>query len=421
MQEISNILRPIFTQSMGIGGEIKQKPEDFIVSEILENHQILDPRKDVFDLPGKTGLFLHFVLIKRDIDTSAALDWISKLWNIPRDNINLAGSKDKKALTAQRASIWGAKELFESGKIKEINLPTFSTKSLSFRLREIRLGDLWGNAFDITIRDISHSSDVIRETINSVMNEINENGGVLNSYGIQRFGEVRPVTHLVGKELLKGDIKQAIKLYVGKVFENEPTETKEARSVFWENEDIKTALDLFPSHLSIERKMLVNLIKRKKDYKQVFLALPRQFQKLFIHAFQSYLFNRYLKIRYEEYSKNFEEPISGEISKERNIYAPIVGFKTELSGEVEEIYSRLFEVEDVKIEDFQNNFINKIGGKGTFRSITFMPKKFELNEIKQDDLNENQNKARISFEIQKGSYATELLRELMKDNGISST
>jgi len=421
MQEISNILRPTITQSMGIGGNIKQIPEDFIVSEIIENHQILDPRCNEFDLPGKPGLFLHFVLIKKDIDTAAALDWISKLWNIPRDNISVAGSKDKRALTAQRVSIWGAKEPFEEGTIEELNLPTFTTKSLSFRLREIRLGNLWGNAFDITVRNIPHSCDEIRETIDSVITEISNYGGVLNSFGIQRFGKIRPITHLVGKELLKGDIKEAIRLYIGKVFEEEPIKTREARKVFWESEDIKKSLDLFPSYLSIERKLLVNLLKRKKDYKQVFLSLPLQFQKIFIHAFQSYLFNKYLKIRYEEYSKTLDKPISGEKLIEGIIHAPIVGFRSELFGDVEEIYNKLFENEKIRIEDFRNNFINKIGGKGTFRSITFMPNNFNIKEVINDELNENRKKARFSFEIQKGSYATELLRELMKADSFSYT
>ncbi|MCG3227062.1 MAG: tRNA pseudouridine(13) synthase TruD, partial [Candidatus Heimdallarchaeota archaeon] len=115
---------PSIIDSKGVGGKIKQIPEDFIVGEIIEDQQVLDPREDQFKLPGRTGLFLHFVLIKRNLDTSNALDWVSKLWRIQRDNINVAGLKDKRAITAQRVSVWGVKDSFEKGMIKEIDLPT---------------------------------------------------------------------------------------------------------------------------------------------------------------------------------------------------------------------------------------------------------------------------------------------------------
>ena len=418
-QDSSQLLTPFITSSEGIGGRIKQIPEDFIVSEILENNQIIDPRSTGISLPGKTGLFLHSVLVKRDIDTSDALDWIAKLWKVPRNNISIAGSKDKRALTAQRFCVWGLKERFEQGMLNEINLPTIQTKSMCLRLKELRLGDLQGNLFEIKIRNIDKTKEETQLQISDTFNEIKERKGVLNGFGLQRFGDLRPITHLVGEKLIQGNFKEAIKTYIGMFFDNEAEDIKEARKIFWETENCKESLERFPKFLTIERKMLKDLIKQNMNYKKVLMSLPFQFQKLFIHAYQAYLFNKYLTVRWSEFNQNLHEPIDGEKVKENLVYAPIVGRKTTLTGEVKKIYQRIFDKETIKFNDFQNPIVQKLGGKGTFRTISFMPKNLQLRELENDDLNTNKIRATISFDIQKGSYATELLREIMKIQTLS--
>ncbi len=411
----SMFLTSNFTSSKGIGGKIKHLADDFVVGEIIEDHQILDPRSESFNLPGKPGLFLHFVLIKNNIDTSSALDWISKLWKIQRNNFSIAGTKDKKALTAQRVSVWGAKTKFEKKSIRNLSFPTLQTKALCMNLKEIRLGNLWGNYFDIIIRDIDYSKETISERINDILHEVESKGGILNSFGHQRFGDRRPITHIVGKSLLQGNVKEAIRCYIGKVSETEEEETKKARTVFWNSENPDETLQILPSHLRIERKMLNELSRHKNDYLQAFNSLPAQFRKLFIHAYQSYLFNRYLQIRVENYENGLNKQLSGEKKENNRIFIPIVGATTVLNGQTEEIYNTIFEEESISLDDFQKPFIKKIGGKGTFRALGFKPERIEIKEIDDDELNIGRNETRLSFEIMKGSYATEFLREIMKN------
>jgi tRNA pseudouridine13 synthase len=408
-------LTPFITKNEGIGGKIKQRTEDFIVGEIIDNDYILDPRMNNFELPGRKGMFLHFVLVKQDIDTSNALDWIAKLWNVPRNYISIAGLKDKKALTGQRASVWGINKRFEVGKIEEISLPKIKTKSLCLRLNEIRLGDLRGNFFDIIIRDIPFSPEETKKRIESCILEIEKKGGILNSFGSQRFGDIRPITHLVGKEIIKGNLREALRIYVGQVFEEELDETKTARELYWKTEDPKKTLSLLPKHLRIEKKILLSLEKRKNDYHQALGSLPLQFQKLFIHAYQSFLFNRYLTLRHEDYSENLDEPIEGEKQEDNVVYAPLIGGKTQLFKQTKEIYEQIFEEQEINLNDFQHPLIIRMGGKGTLRSISFLPKKTTLLEVSSDEINKMKTKARISFQIQKGSYATVLLREFIKN------
>ncbi len=410
----SELLTPLITESQGTGGEIKHFPEDFIVSEIIDKEHKLDPRVERIELPGKPGLFLHFVLVKRDIDTSDALDWIARLWKIERNDISIAGSKDKRALTAQRVCVWGLKEKFENGVLNSLDLPKIKTHSLCLRLKEIRLGNLWGNAFNIVIRNIDQFQEETRNFVEESLEEISTKGGVLNGFGIQRFGESRPITHQIGRILVQGDFELAIKTYIGKVFESESEEIQEARKIYWETENCTKALDLFPRFLTIERKLLRELIKRRMNYEQVFFSLPPQFRKLFMHAFQAKLFNKYLTLRWNDHSQNLQECIAGETIKNGRIHAPIIGRKTVLSGDVKNIYEEIFSEEEIDIDIFQNQIIQKIGGQGTSRAISFLPNNLQIENVLTDEINDKKTKAEISFNIPKGSYATELLREIMK-------
>ena len=54
-----------------------------------------------------------------------------------------------------------------------------------------------------------------------------------------------------------------------------------------------------------------------------------------------------------------------------------------------------------------------IGGQGTIRAISLLPNNMHENVL-EDETNSTKTKAEISFTIPKGSYATELLREIMK-------
>ncbi len=404
-------LPPRISSTEGVNGQIKTLPRDFVVSEIIENGLVLSPFSNSFNLPGKKGLFLHFVLIKNNIDTERALSWIAKIWKLERNNFSIAGTKDKRAITAQRVSVWGAREKFENGEIKEIDYPTFKTKSLCLRLKDIRLGELWGNHFDISVRNIDKDKTKIKEEVEKTLSIINTNSGVINAFGPQRFGEIRPLTHIIGKFLLQNNVKEAVKWYIGKTFHEEEENTKLAREFYWKTNDPKKSIELFPTHLKNELILLKSLASYSTDYFRAFKHLSLHLQKLFVHAYQAYLFNKYLKIRYNEFSRNFSEPLTGEKTMNGKVAAPIVGYKTELTGETATIYKTIFQEEGIVFDDFNSKIFQKLGGYGSYRTLLFEPRKIKY-EILSDDINNGKNMLNISFSLPKGTYATVFLREI---------
>ena len=58
--------------------------------------------------------------------------------------------------------------------------------------------------------------------------------------------------------------------------------------------------------------------------------------------------------------------------------------------------------------------MREMSSKGTRKEIVLFPKDLKLEEISEDEFNEGKLKARISFYLSKGNYATTVLKELMK-------
>ena len=101
----ASLLVPPITKGKRVDGRIKQLSEDFIVSEKIDDEHILNPRDESYNLPGKKGLFLHFVLVKNNIDTSVALDWIANLWKVNRNDLSIAGTKEKEYYSSRGVTV----------------------------------------------------------------------------------------------------------------------------------------------------------------------------------------------------------------------------------------------------------------------------------------------------------------------------
>ena len=70
------------------------------------------------------------------------------------------------------------------------------------------MGDLNGNRFSLTLRDVEpQDSELIEKTLTC----FNENG-FINYFGMQRFGTLSIPTHVIGIALLNGNWKEAVDL-----------------------------------------------------------------------------------------------------------------------------------------------------------------------------------------------------------------
>ncbi|MBF4468327.1 MAG: tRNA pseudouridine(13) synthase TruD [Methanobrevibacter arboriphilus] len=458
------------TKEKGIGGTIRNRYEDFYVEEIpIENL-----------LPTGEGPNVWIWIEKLGRTTLDVLMDISRDLHISRKRMGFAGMKDKKAITKQWICIsnMDSEEQFEE--VKALNGEIYNTKFLKIvrGQKKLRMGQLEGNKFKILIKDINTDYSSYQEAANIANNIFKklEVSGVPNYFGWQRFGKPRTNTHLVGKALVANDLAEAVRLYIGNPYEEEPEEVKLARKAY-DDGDVEKSLDLMPTGMRYERIMLKELLKEKnklkksstrinssnncinsynninsnnesinsnsidfslndsdfnylndKSYKKAIFALPKPLQRMFVHAYQSYLFNeavtkrvamginKYIEgdiiIDNEEHLIHNESPekLQEMIFKfEADPTSPLYGTKVPFAeGKVGEMEKNILIEENLKKVDFECPKTPKLGSHGLRRKIRF--------KIWDASAKATEDGVLTEFSIDKGSYATAVLREIMKND-----
>ncbi|MBR9682281.1 MAG: tRNA pseudouridine(13) synthase TruD [Candidatus Aenigmarchaeota archaeon] len=371
-----------FTKTLGISGRLRQRIEDFKVEEIP------------IDLP-EGDEYTIFWMEKFNSDTNRALKVISDNLHVGVKRLSVAGTKDKRAVTRQRVSAWK----IPAEELERINLKYIKVSDFSYSSGRLKLGDSKGNAFVIIIRDLDIEKKELEKRIKSLIDEMKD--GVPNYFGVQRFGEVRPITHLVGKAMLKGDFEEAIKIYIANVYPKEPDDAKEARTFLtenWNHDGFKKGLKMFPMRLRYERNVLDYLVKHPVDFVGALRRFPRNIMKMFVNAYQSYIFNEVVQSYIEKGLKT----------------VPLIGFDTTL-GKNDQLIKELLKREEIKLEYFILKSMPELSCTGSERKTLLNVKDLKLIEIGEDEFNEGKLYAKISFALPPGSYATVILKEMMKD------
>jgi tRNA pseudouridine13 synthase len=434
------------TDSPGVGGRLRETPEDFQVREL--------EAVEAEPVDAETGAYPH-VLARvrlRGWDTNDFAGALSDRLGISRERVSWAGTKDKHAVTTQLFSV----SKVDPDALRAIDLDGADLDLVGRTGRPVLFGDLAGNAFEVTVRDPAHPErvDAVTADLRAFADpdaDANDasgdrsNGsdatvGVPNYFGQQRFGSKRPVTHEIGLAIARGDWKGAVLAYVGNPSEREPESTQEARRYAEETEDWEGALDRLPHRLGYERSMVHRLTEgddSPEDFRHALEAVPSNLQTLFVNAAQSYAFNRVLSERLER-GLPFHEPVAGDVvcfadadapdglalpdtdrtqrvteSRLRTVRrhcergrafvtAPLVGTETDLAdGTPGEIERSVLDELGLSPGDFDRP--EEFHSAGTRRAV-----------MVRTDLAIDRDPLSVSFALPKGSYATVVLREYLQ-------
>lgn len=407
------------SKSPGIGGVIRQFPADFVVEEALADgsRAKVKQAKKAVEVAGR-GRYLACVLVKRNWDTILAVGAIARQLGMSAENIHVAGLKDAKAITAQHISIGRVTpEQVSRIKIRDINLYPFR-----FVNEKIYSGLLLGNYFHIMIKSVKHSPSVIETRIENIWNELSNLGGIPNFFGHQRFGTVRPITHMVGKHIVRGQWDDATLTFLAKSSEHEHLKSKKARQQLGDTRDFRAALHDFPRQLKYEHFMLGHLAKHPNDFVGAFRRLPIILCKLFVQAYQSFLFNKFLSARIEHempLNQALEEDYTLKVNNTTRVALPLVGPKQSISaGRQGDIEKEILENEKLKPNDFHVPQMPRISAPGRLRTVLAPIDSFSVEKATGDQSNRSKRKIRVGFMLPSGSYATVVLREFMKPQNL---
>lgn len=427
------------TDFPGIDGRLKIRFEDFVVEEISADQTALDVQdwSESTETPqiaaGESNRFVTFTVQKMGLSTMDVANIIAATLKISRTHVTYAGLKDKRAITAQSMSV--PSKSVES--LLTMELSRIEIRNVHYTRHPVHIGDLWGNRFTILIKDITSDCDSALEAAGQLRERT-----LLNYFGVQRFGVTRPNTHLVGKALVKRDFEDAVRAMLSTTSDYESEELTNVRLQLSESlAPTEKMIETFPEDMGYEKAVMRELMKHPGDFERAITKVPPRVLTLQAHAFQSYLFNRILSRRVRmglsvdspdvgDFLIKLDETHSGRDtwlyvtetsleerqgqveSGEYGLALPIPGYSTRLpSVKQSELVKQVLKDEDIRLVDFRNPKMRPLDSPGGFH----------LASIKLPDLDVSCSDGGLlaRFSLRKGSYATIVMREIMKNHPIN--
>ena len=391
----------------GIGGIIKESPDDFLVEEIP------------LYLPSGAGEHTYVVIEKRGITTLEAIRRIARALNVADRDMGYAGMKDAVGVTRQTLSIPRvAPELCSALEIPGLRVLTSHRHG-----NKLKVGHLAGNRFRIRVRDVAEDARQRAEATLAVLAA----RGVPNYFGIQRYGALGN-SHLIGRAMVRGDWRGAFDAVIG-----DPAGVRDDRwrtaIEAYQRGDLEESIRTFPGHCRTERDILQRLAKRPDSFEKAFYAIQPRLKKLYLSAYQSSLFDRLLEQRLlGEQGAGFDRVITGDLAikhdngacflvTDGDLEAPrAAAFEISPSGPMfgcrmrfpegtpRELEEALLKAENLAPENF--NLAGGLAMDGERRPLR-VPLVDPEAERDGDGL-------MLSFALPRGSYATAVLREIMK-------
>ncbi|KAK4106689.1 pseudouridine synthase [Parathielavia hyrcaniae] len=276
------------------------------------------------------GEFLHFTLYKENKDTMDAVNTIARLLKIKASNFGFAGTKDRRAGTVQRISVYRQK----ASNLIWLNsrIPNVKVGDFEYSKEPLQLGQHGGNEFVITLKNcqplggdncsLPQRMKMIQQAVECGLAYLKHNG-YINYYGLQRFGTYTIGTHLLGMKILKGDYEGFIEdiLHIdddllkevlsntpqqygsGKDLQNNRDDHNRARGITtWKaSKNARKALEFLPKRFSSETAIIRHLGKNPKDFTGAVLSITRGMRMMYVHAYQSYVWNFVATRRWSKY------------------------------------------------------------------------------------------------------------------------
>jgi len=401
----------------GIGGVIKQRPEDFLVQE-----------QPLYNTRG-TGEHVFMLIEKTSLTTTDIVINLAKAFRVGRNDIGYAGLKDKHAIVRQHFSVWLPDRHDEAESIERLADRRLMKILWSDRhTNKLRRGHHSGNRFIIRVRNVQ-PTDAIKAK--HIIDQLYAQG-VPNFVGDQRFG-YRQHNHLLGRLLLCGEYQAMLDEMLGHPIDADPPNMQKARAAY-DQRDFEEALKHWPKHLRFDRQAL-DALRQGRDARQAVMAIYRSQREFLVSAMQSAMFNSVLDRRLREgmltqlvpgdlawkHDSRSVFAVDDEIAEKENTPAgrvpslevspsgPMWGINmTRAQGTPGEVERQVLDVFNIHPENLAG--VGDVHAEGSRRPMRIALRNPEVT----GGSDEFGPYVKLAFLMPRGSFATIVLREIMK-------
>ncbi|XP_054582352.1 pseudouridylate synthase 7 homolog isoform X1 [Eptesicus fuscus] len=403
---------------------------------------LANPRKHSW--PKSRGSYCHFVLYKENKDTMDAINVLSKYLRVKPNIFSYMGTKDKRAITVQEIAVLK----ITAQRLAHLNkcLMNFKLGNFSYQKNPLKLGELQGNHFTVVLRNITGTDDQVEQAMNS-LKEI----GFINYYGMQRFGTTAVPTYQVGRAILQNSWAEVMDLILKPRSGAEKGYLVKCREEWAKTKDPAAALRKLPVKRCVEGQLLRGLSKYgMKNIVSAFGIIPRNNRLMYIHSYQSYVWNNMVSKRIEEYGLT---PVPGDLvlkgatatyieEEDVNNYSihdvvmPLPGFDVIYpKHKISDAYREMLTADNLDIDNMRHK-IRDYSLSGAYRKIIIRPQNVSWEVVAYDDpkiplfntdvdnlegkpppvfASEGKYRAlKMDFSLPPSTYATMAIREVLK-------
>eukprot|EP00949_MAST-11_sp_MAST-11-sp1_P002630 g2630.t1 len=233
--------------------------------------------------------YVKLLLMKSNISQEQALHTLARAIGISSGEIGIAGTKDKRAVTYQFVTLPR-----DCNRQQAHGTPLSSPEHikiggpLKIVPQALHLGDSRGNTFQLVCKNVRTSVPfaAIRDSFLRVARN-----GFINYFGLQRLGNSPGDSNPqdIGLCILKKEWSTAVQLIM-KPRAGDGVRTVEAKTLF-ASKGAAQALKVMPKSLFVERQILRGLRRFPDSPERVMKNLPYRVHRMFMHAYQSLLWN----------------------------------------------------------------------------------------------------------------------------------
>jgi len=324
-----------------------------------------------------------YVLVKRRLSTPEAVSILARrLQGLGHP----LGLKDTEATTAQLVCIAPCpRSPPEAVKARGM------WARLLGRVRSCRQLSLAGNQFTIVLRALpDYTADEVAEEIQRMRGK-----RFPSYYSYQRFGTRRPSTHYAGLASLLEPHVAVIREVLDTPYPDEAPELIICRLLLW-RPDRCTRGRMYEAHMA-------------KDLARSLSRVAGFLRSIYSSALQASIFNAYLTLRIDE-GIPLEKRLEGEKLDEHGrplALVPGVGVRNTPKGQARSILRRALELHGLTLEDLAvapEGLLKR--ARPYWRPVYTEPMGLEANVL-------DERRVVVKFFLEKGQYATLLLREIV--------